>query len=57
MPAPSSAMVTVRADSEPSADPSAVRPGDGDTAMRTRVAPARRLFCRVSAKMSASVAA
>ena len=45
MPAPSSVTVTVRLPSEPV------------TATRTRVAPALRLFCKVSVKMAGSPAA
>ena len=47
MPAPSSVTVTVRG-------PVSAGPA---TATRTRVAPARRLSCKVSVKISASVAA
>ena len=52
MPAPSSDTVTVKYGSPASGAPTAP-----DTAMWTRAAPARRLFWRVSVKMSASVAA
>ena len=57
MPAPSSETVTVSGVSPVVAAMSSGRAAGAETEMRTRAAPARRLFCRVSAKMSASVAA
>ena len=57
MPAPSSETVTVSGVS-PVCGVSSAGPRVGaETAMLMRAAPARRLFCRVSAKMSARVAA
>ena len=55
MPLPSSAMVTVKQGVPGSVCMPAGRSAVAETAMRTREAPARRLFCRASVKMSASV--
>ena len=57
MPAPSSETVTMSGVSPVAAAISSGRAVGAETEIRTRVASARRLFCRVSAKMSAKVAA
>ena len=57
MPAPSSETVTVSGVPPVAAAISSGRAAGAETEIRTRAALARRLFCRVSAKMSANVAA
>ena len=57
IPMPSSAMVTMSGVSPAAAAVSSGRSAGAATEMRTRAAPARRLFCKVSAKISDSVAA